>query len=164
MFLIKIVDKIEELFIVALLVFMTVMNFANVASRYLFSNSFSFTEEIIIIGFVWISMLGISAGYKKHAHLGMNYITEKMPIGKKKIFSVIATLCSLAFVGMLFIYGIEMVQGQIRMGARTPALNLPTYIQGLAIPIGTGFMIFRIIEAGIRDIIKLDKIQKEGEI
>ena len=75
----KILDYAEETFIVLCLAFMSIMNFINVVSRYCFSNSFSFTEELTVMAFVWITMFGVAAGYKRCAHLGMSYIVERFP-------------------------------------------------------------------------------------
>ena len=58
----KLIDYLEEGLIVAGLLFMTVMNFANVISRYFLHKSISYTEEVVVIVFVWVTMLGISAG------------------------------------------------------------------------------------------------------
>ncbi|RGD64948.1 hypothetical protein DXA98_07750 [Lachnospiraceae bacterium OF09-6] len=70
----KLIDYLEEGLIVAGLLFMTVMNFANVISRYFLHKSISYTEEVVVIVFVWVTMLGISAGYKRNAHLGMSLL------------------------------------------------------------------------------------------
>ena len=42
----RIFDKIEEILAAACLIVMTILTFANVVARYLFSASFSFSEEI----------------------------------------------------------------------------------------------------------------------
>ena len=61
-------DYIEETIIVLLLAFMCIMNFINVIFRYLFASSFSFTEELTVMAFVWVTMMGIATGYKRCGH------------------------------------------------------------------------------------------------
>ena len=135
---------IEETLIVVGIVFMTAMNFANVVSRYYFRNSFSFTEEITIMTFVWVSMLGIAVGFKRMSHLGMSYFVDKLPDSMKKPMILFSALCSLTMVLVMIVQGIEMVRWQIMLGARTPALELPLATQGLAIPVGGAFIAIRI--------------------
>jgi TRAP-type C4-dicarboxylate transport system permease small subunit len=144
----KAFDYFEETLIVAGIAFMTVMNFINVVSRYCFSNSFSFTEEITIMVFVWVSMLGIAAGFKRMSHLGMSYFVEKMPANMQAPMMWLSILCSLALVLTMIVKGVEMVQGQIMLGAKTPALQLPLATQGLAIPVGGVFIAIRILTSG----------------
>ena len=78
-FVLGIWSKLEEFILVILFAFMAVMNFINVVFRYCFSQSFSFTEEITITAFVWVSMIGIAAAYKRLAHMGMSFFVDNMP-------------------------------------------------------------------------------------
>lgn len=150
-------DYVEETLIVLLLAFMSIMNFVNVVSRYCFSNSFSFTEELTVMAFVWVTMLGVATGYKRCAHLGMSYIVEKFPKRGQALFMVFSTICSLVMIGLLIKYGIDMVNGQIMLNAKTPALRLPAALQGLSIPVGGAFMVVRTLEAGVRETARLWK-------
>lgn len=154
-------DYVEEALIVILLAFMAIMNFVNVVSRYCFSNSFSFTEELTVMAFVWVTMLGIATGYKRYAHLGMSFIVERFSKKIQAIFAAFSMICSLVMIVLLIKYGIEMVQGQIMLGSKTPALRLPIYWQGLSIPVGAGFIAIRTLESGIQEIVRL---WKEGSV
>lgn len=162
----KAFDYLEETLIVIGLAFMTCMNFINVVSRYLFTNSFSFTEELTIMAFVWISMLGIAAGYKRYAHLGMSYFVEKFPPKGQSILVLFSMLCSVVTMIIMIKYGVEMVQGQIMLNSRTPALQLPSSMQGLAIPVGGVFIAIRSLQAGITQAIELwhGKKKEDGGI
>ncbi len=155
--ILKGLDYVEEMLIVLLLVFMSIMNFANVVSRYSFSNSFSFTEELTVMAFVWVTMLGVATGYKRCAHLGMSFIVEKFPKKGQALFMVFSTVCSLIMIILLIKYGIDMVNGQIMLDAKTPALRLPAAMQGLSIPVGGIFIAIRTLEAGVRETVRLWK-------
>ena len=133
------------------------MNFINVVSRYFLSNSFSFTEEITIMAFVWGTMLAVATGYKRCAHLGMSFIVDQFPKKGQAIFTLFSMICSLVMIYFLIKYGIEMVQGQISLGAKTPALQMPSCIQGLSIPVGGVFIAIRTLEWGISTFISLWK-------
>lgn len=150
-------DYVEETLIVVLLAFMSIMNFLNVLFRYCFSSSFSFTEELTVMAFVWVTMLGVATGYKRCAHLGMSFIVDQFPKKGQALFMVFSTVCSVAMIALLIKYGIDMVAGQIMLGAKTPALRLPAAMQGLSIPVGGAFMLIRTLEAGIRETVKLWK-------
>ena len=152
---------LEETLIVLLLAFMSIMNFVNVVSRYCFSNSFSFTEELTVMAFVWVTMLGVAAGYKRYAHLGMSFIVDQFPKKMQAVFAAFSMVCSVVMIVLLIKYGVEMVQGQIMLGSKTPALRLPIYYQGLSIPVGGCFIAIRTLEAGIGEFVRL---WKEGGV
>ena len=134
---------------------MTVMNFINVVSRYCFTNSFSFTEEITVLVFVWVSMLGIAAGFKRSSHLGMSYFVELFPKKMQAVMALFSMCCSVAMMAVMVDEGVAMVEGQIMLGARTPALELPVTAQGLAIPVGGVLIGLRALGAGYREFKRL---------
>lgn len=149
--ILKLFDFLEEGLIVLCLAFMTAMNFINVVSRYCFTNSFSFTEEITVITFVWVSMLGIAAGFRRVAHLGMSYFVELAPKKIQAYMALFSMACSLAMIVFMVLEGITMVENQIMLGAKTAALEIPLAFQGLAIPVGGAFIGLRALQAGISE-------------
>jgi len=156
-------SKFEECILVLLFAFMAVMNFINVVMRYCFSNSFSFTEEVTITAFVWVSMVGIAVGYKRLAHLGMSFFVDNMPKKLQPFMVLLSMVCSIVMIALLFKYGADMVSNQIRLGSKTPALGMPMYIQGLSIPVGSAFCMIRAIESGIKEFIRMRKAAKGVE-
>ena len=159
-------DWAEETILVLLFAFMAIMNFVNVVMRYFFSMSFSFTEEITVTAFVWVTMFGIAAGYKKLAHLGMSFFVDLMPQNGKVVMALFSMVCSVIMLLLLFYFGVEMVQSQIRLGSTTAALKMPMYVQGLSIPVGAAFTILRAIQSGISEFLRLknEKVVKGGEV
>jgi C4-dicarboxylate transporter DctQ subunit len=145
-----------------MMAYMAIMNFLNVVFRYCFASSFSFTEELTITVFVWVTMLGVAAGFKRYAHLGMSFVVDLFHGKAKAMFALFGVVCSLIFMVLVFYYGIVMVLGQIGMGATTPVLQMPQAVQGLSMPVGAAFVIIRIIQAGILQVKTLWNENKEG--
>jgi len=145
----KIGDLFEEACIVLLLAFMTLMNFINVMSRYFFHRSFSFTEELVITGFVYVTMFGIAVAYKRGAHLGMGLITENVPSKVRSFMVIISAICSLILIAIIFHLSFDMIGGQVRSGEKTAALGLPAYYQRVSIPLGCVLMTIRTVQWGI---------------
>lgn len=156
----KIWDYFEEGLCVLLLAFMTVMCFANVLSRYVIHSSISFTEELTITAFVWISMIGSAVAYKRCAHMSMSFIQDQFSKKNQVWFALLSMICSVAFLAVLIYYGFVMVNNQIMLNSKTPALGFPSAFQGAAIPVGGIFMLIRAIQLGITQIIEF---RKEGD-
>lgn len=146
----NIVTGIEEILIVIMMAYMTIMNFINVLGRYVFSASFSFTEELTVTVFVWVTMLGIAIGFKRNVHLGMSFVVDHCHGKVKAALILLSGICSLLFTAILLIYGIDMVQSQIEMGSTTPVLGMPQYVQGLAMPLCAVFIAYHVIEITYR--------------
>ena len=155
--------RLEEFILVALFAFMAVMNFLNVVCRYCFASSFSFTEEVTITAFVWVSMVGIAVGYKRLAHLGMSFLVDNMPKKVQLFMALLSMICSVVLILLLYKYGSEMVSNQIRLGSKTPALGMPMYIQGLSIPVGAVFCLIRAVESGVKEFVRLRNVAKGVE-
>ena len=75
-------DLIEISIIVVLFSCMTLILFASVVSRYCFSFTFSWAEQLTRVMFVWITFAGISLAGKRGAHMRVTAIT--LVIGEKK--------------------------------------------------------------------------------
>ncbi|WP_304509349.1 TRAP transporter small permease [Anaerotignum sp.] len=158
----KILDYFEESLIIVMMAYMAIMNFLNVVFRYCFSSSFSFTEELTVTVFVWVTMLGVAAGFKRYAHLGMSFVVDLFHGKVRALFALFGAICSLIFMVVVLIYGIEMVQGQIGMGATTPVMQMPQAVQGLSMPVGAAFVIIRILQAGFFEVKRLWNEGKKG--
>ena len=93
----KIFDKIEEILAAVCLVVMAILTFANVIARYLFSASFSFSEEITTYLFVLLSMLGTAIAAKRRAHLGLSIVTDAVGPKAEKILRIIGYVAAVLF-------------------------------------------------------------------
>lgn len=157
----RILSKIEGVIMVAGMAIMVTMNFANVIARKLFpSIPMSFTEEMVVLIFLWITMFGISYAYRRHSHTSLNLISEYLPRAGKVIISCFTAVVSCAFVAILAWTGWEMVQNYIAYGQILPSLKIPMAVQGFAVPIG-GIII--IISVALSCCIAVKELLKKGD-
>ncbi len=143
----KVLDYLEEGLLALSLAVMVAINFGNVLSRYVLHASWSFSEELMVILFVYNSFLGGALAYRRGAHMGFTVLTDALPGNMKKAVVVVSTVLSLSLMGLLAFYGAEMVSSQIEYGQRTPALGLPEALAGMAVPLGALLISFRICQA-----------------
>jgi C4-dicarboxylate transporter DctQ subunit len=154
----KTLDWIEEIVMAVGLFIMMVLNFLNAVCRFLLPQTpFSFTEELTLLLFMWITMFGISCAYKRNAHTGLSLLTDIFPPALKKISIIIASVCSLILMVVIFFSGYVMVQNQIKFGNIMPGLKISAAYGGLAMPITAVIMFFRILQGGIQKIVEQDK-------
>ena len=141
----------EEVICAAMMTFMTVLGFANVVARYL-GYSMAYTEELLVMLLVWLTMLGTAAGFKRNAHLSMTFFRERIPIlGQKalEILSVVLTVGSVLVV--MVVCAVYQIPDEILLNSRTLSLDLPTVYYSLAIPVCGVLVIVRVLQASWRE-------------
>ena len=97
----KIIDTIEENFIATLLGLMTLVTFANVVMRYGFGSSLLWGLETVLILFAWLVLFGISHGFKKTSHLGVDAILNIVSKPVRKSMVMISALLCIAYGGLM---------------------------------------------------------------
>lgn len=135
-----ILSRIEEVLCVIALVIMTVLTFANVIARYVFSASFSFSEEITTYLFVLLSLLGSAVAARRKAHLGFTALIDIVPENVRRIFHAISFLLATLFSSALFVFGMKMVYSQMSRGPVTAGMQWPEWIFGAFVPLGAFFI------------------------
>ena len=135
-----ILSRIEEVLCVIALVIMTVLTFANVIARYVFSASFYFSEEITTYLFVLLSLLGSAVAARRKAHLGFTALIDIVPENVRRIFHAISFLLATLFSSALFVFGMKMVYSQMSRGQVTAGMQWPEWIFGAFVPLGAFFI------------------------
>ncbi len=95
------IDTIEERLIAAILGIMTLITFANVATRYVLNFNILWALEVTVFLFAWLVILGASYALKKGAHLGVDAIINMVSPTTRRIMGLMAGLCVLVFSGLM---------------------------------------------------------------
>jgi len=139
----KVLDYIEEVLVCACLVVMTGLTFVNVVSRYVFSASLSFSEEITTYLFVLLSLLGSAIAAKRGAHLGLTLITDHVGPKAGRVLGIISMAFATLFSALICYYGVFMTMNQFTKGQLTAGTQLPEWIFGAFVPVGALFVTVR---------------------
>lgn len=149
----------EEIIVVIVLVTMSCIAFLNVLTRNILNLSLSFTEEITVNLFVFLTFIGAAIGVRKNAHLGFSLIVERVSIPLRRLIILLIGIVSTILFLVLTYYAFDMIGFQIDMESTTPALGWPRWIFSLGIPIGTVLCAIRMIEATILQLKELNEQQ-----
>ena len=142
----KYVDMLEETFVVVSLAVMVFINFGNVLSRYFIHASWAFSEELVVILFVYNSFFAASIAYRRNAHLGFTFLVERLGRRGRKLAAVFSTTLTVILMSLLVKYGVDMLQSQIMFDQRTPAMGLPEWVAGISVPLGALIIIVRVLD------------------
>ena len=90
--------------------------------------------------------------------MGLSVLTDLLPKKFEKYVKLVTMAVAIFFCGLLFKYGVSMVQMELASGQTTPALGWPEWIFGMSIPVGAAFILIRFVQYGI-----LGLKQKDGD-
>lgn len=143
--LVMIYDHIEEIILVVMFLFMTVVTFLQVFMRYVMNESLPWPDEMARFIFVWLTWLGISIGQKKGEHIKITMLTDKLPFKTARIVNLISCLIVIVICAITTYYTFEM------MGTLQNAVYVSikiSYVWGyLAIPLGCILMTLRTLKS-----------------
>lgn len=155
-------SKFEEIIMVAGGLLMVFMNFANVICRYLLPTTpFSYTEELVVLLFVWVSMFGISYAYRRRAHTLLTILSDNIP-GKFQIIIVVISMCaSMLLMFLIAKTGYGMVMNQLKYNQILPGMKIPVAVMGWAVPLGAASALLSAAASGCEEIRTLMAGEKE---
>jgi len=93
----RFINSIEETAIALILGLMTLITFVNVVLRYVFNHSLIWGLEVTLILFAWLVLLGISYGFKKTSHLGVDAVINMVSHPVQRVMALLAALCCIAY-------------------------------------------------------------------
>lgn len=140
-----------------LMLAMSILNFANVVSRYFLSSTIAWTDEIIVFMFIWISMLGSAYAFLTNSHLGMDLASILANKAGNIFLTVLSFVCVSFVTYFLVSFGMGMVNNQMRLGTLMTGAGWPIYLQGLALPVGGALMFLACLLYTIQRIRELTK-------
>jgi C4-dicarboxylate transporter, DctQ subunit len=140
----------EEVVCGVLLMLMVLLVVVQVAGRYLFSASISFTEELVRYAFVWITFLGAGAAAFRGRHLAVSGVTRFLPWWAQRSVNRTKWVLALALGGILIWFGSRVVVLQVRTEQTTAVLGIPMWLVGLAVPLCAAVFCVRVAMSPFR--------------
>lgn len=129
---INIINKILEYLSIFSIGAMLLTIFIQVLARYVFHHSLAFSEELARYLFVYTAFFGTAVVSKNDGHIVMEALTSKLKKNVAKYAKIVAYICTIIFVIILFCYGIRMMV--ISSLQLSPALRISMSFVYFAIP------------------------------
>lgn len=137
----NILNKIIEIFCIAIMGIMTILVTWQVITRYFFNNPSVVTEQTSQYLFVWLVMYGSAYVFGKREHMQISFIRDLTPKGVRKVIDAFQEIIIAIFVVGVMMYGGYFTT--LRQMAQTDAaLQIPMGVIYSAIPISGVMIIF----------------------
>ena len=141
----KYISRLEEFFVGAGLLAITVVVFINVLTRYLLNYSFSWAEELTRYLMVAVAFIGAAICSRRGIHLGIDFFFSMLPDKIRKIVAILISGVGAAFTFVLTLLSIQLIENLVETGQRSAAMNVPMTFVYASIPIGCGLMALHFI-------------------
>ena len=108
----------------------------NVITRKLFNYIIIWSEEIATSCFVYSVFIGAAYAYRKHQHVGVDLLVERLPAGARRVVPTNALLVIIN--GYITVLSVQFIQSS--WIKRMPITKLPSSAVSTALVIGFGLM------------------------
>lgn len=115
--------------------------FVGVIMRYVFSNPFTWMEEVQLWCFLWIVFLGSGAAFRTGNHVAIEFIVDAMPPKVKRVFEIFDYIVVIFILCYLGVQSSTLIRQYAATNVQTSILNVPQSFISLAIPAGCVLMI-----------------------
>lgn len=121
----------------------TVLLLGGVISRYVFGLPLVWSEEVVSISFIWLTMLGAAIALQRQEHLRLNLFVDMLPPRARQWAGAVAQVLVVALLLTLMRPAIEYAQDEWFI--RTPALDWPNTVRVASIALGLGLMVIMVL-------------------
>lgn len=102
--------RLPELLTASLIALLVIFLSLAVISRYLFDVGISWSDEAARLMFVWIVFIGFAIGVRHRAHIGVEWFVDLLPVGARRVVTVIQDVALLVFSVFFFWQSIVTVR------------------------------------------------------
>lgn len=130
------IDRVIEIFLVALMSLLVLDVLWQVFSRYVLTNPSSFTDELAGFLLIWVGLLGAAYVAGKNEHLAIDLLLRKLKGKKQRRLQIIINLIvGLFALFVMCIGGTWLVYTRFYLGVNSAALALPLGYVYFIVPI-----------------------------
>jgi TRAP-type C4-dicarboxylate transport system permease small subunit len=136
----------EKIVCALLFLSMTALGFANVVVRYGTNLSFAASEELLINGFLLLTVFGAAIAARRGEHLAVTMVHDMLPRALWMPVFLLSVVLTVALLGFSAWFSWEAMMNIRRVGMRSYALGLPAWYYQAALPFGFGLVIIRYLQ------------------
>jgi TRAP-type C4-dicarboxylate transport system permease small subunit len=136
----------EKIICAVLFLGMTGLGFVNVVIRYGTNMSFAATEELLINGFLLLTVFGAAIAARGGEHLAVTMVHDLLPRPLWLPVFLISVALSVSLLAFSAWFSWDAMMNIRRVGMRSYALGLPAWYYQAALPFGFGLIIIRYLQ------------------
>lgn len=162
--IVQILTNLDMYFSAVTMFIMIVVTFTGVIFRYIFSQPFTWLEEVQKICLIWIVFLTGGVAFRKGAHIAVELLVDSMPRKARAAVEWFIRVVVVVILCYLLIQCVGYVKLFMDNGRLTPVLRIPQWLIYLVAPIGCVDMLISFISHEIKALKEERKNEKGQEV
>lgn len=149
----RFIDKNAERWLLLVFYVMLVVTMAvEVLRREVFAYSSIWGEEIVRYSFIYLAWIGAAAAVKERAHIRIDVILHYLGPRMKVAVYIFGDLVMFGVALIALYWSFETVMVSAKFGSVSHGLRVSMVWFLMAVPLGFGLMIFRLVQSFLRDL------------
>ena len=146
------IDQNAERWLLLMFYVMLVITMAiEVLRREIFAYSSIWGEEIVRYSFIYLAWIGAAAAVKERAHIRIDVAMHYLGPRPKALLYIFGDLVMFIVALVAFYWSVETVHVSAKFGSVTDGLRISKVWFLMAVPLGFGLMIWRLLQSFMRD-------------
>lgn len=146
------IDRNAERWLLLTFYVMLVITMAiEVLRREIFAYSSIWGEEVVRYSFIYLAWIGAAAAVKERAHIRIDVLMHYLGPRPKALMYIFGDLVMFAVAIVALYWSIETVHVSAKFGSVTDGLRVSKVWALMAVPVGFGLMIWRLLQSFMRD-------------
>ncbi|MAP18679.1 MAG: C4-dicarboxylate ABC transporter permease [Aurantimonas sp.] len=141
-----VLEDAEKIVCAVIFLVMTGIGFLNVVVRYLTSYSFAATQEILLNGFLLLTIFGAAIAARRGEHLAVTLFADLLPPAGRRVGLWLSTGLSVFLLCLSAWYCYGLVAHQYASGVTSPGLQVPAWYYTLGLPLGFLLIALRLVQ------------------
>lgn len=151
--MLKTLDRnLERWALLAFYTMLVVTMAVEVLRREIFAYSSIWGEEIVRYAFIYLAWIGAAAAVRERAHIRIDVLLHALSGRAKTALYILGDLVMLAMAVLAVFWSLETVAVSWRFGSVSHGLRVSMVWFLMAVPIGFGLMVFRLLQSLARDL------------
>jgi TRAP-type C4-dicarboxylate transport system permease small subunit len=118
----------------------------DVFQRLLSGNQSSWGLPVVLGLFTWMSWIAASWGVRKEAHFQFTLVRERLSRRTNYVLQYLDVVLWLLIMGVVFRFSVVELQTQMKTSRTIIATPIPNYFGYVAIPVGVGLLLVRVVQ------------------
>lgn len=136
----------EKIICAVLFLAMTALGFVNVAVRYLTNYSLAATEELLVNGFLLLTIFGAAIAARIGDHLAVTLVYDLLPPPARKALLLVASALAALLLGLSAWFSWQLLSNQLATGSRSYGLQIPAWYYSAGLPFGFALVLIRYVQ------------------
>lgn len=123
-----------------------------VVRRELFAYSSIWGEEVVRYAFIYLAWIGAASAVKERAHIRIDVLYHAVPPRMKTLLYILGDLVMLVVALFAIYWSFETVAVSWKFGSVSHGLRVSMVWFLMAVPVGFGLMVYRLVQSILRDV------------